>query len=262
MRWQIASQRRAWAEFRAHVGQQARRRRRPQGNRLLEIHGLVGGIGEQAGLCWTAEQDAQRLAQTARDRTEEHHRLVLRAVAEIGGHFLLGAAHSLGNLGLRVSLVNGQALAVANGARPRAKGFPPGASDRDSWLTLRDAAPLLNRAAAATTNRHLERIAEAINGLSSDGRFVAIDERRGMDYHRRRPQSVPHASPRSGTYETQPGMVRISMVAAGLDPEADAPAVHGLLVAAMQPVLLTMRQLRNEVPKALRAEGLTYHEHL
>jgi hypothetical protein len=70
---------------------------------------MIGAIGEQAGLCWGFEQDAQRFDATRNKISKEHHRLVLRALSEAGGHFLLGAAHSLGNLGLRIALLDPQA---------------------------------------------------------------------------------------------------------------------------------------------------------
>ena len=53
-----------------------RPRRIPAPNRLLELHGLAGGIGEQLGLAWTVEQDVQRLIATSAERPAEHQRLV------------------------------------------------------------------------------------------------------------------------------------------------------------------------------------------
>src|ERR1035438_9337920 len=70
---------------------------------------MIGAIAEQAGLCWGFEQDAQRFDATRNKISKEHHRLVLRALSEAGGHSLLGAAHSLGNLGLRIALLDPQA---------------------------------------------------------------------------------------------------------------------------------------------------------
>lgn len=67
-------------------------------NRILEMHGLMGSIGEQLGMGWTAEQDAQRLLLTTDQRDELTTRLMLRALSELVGHFILGATHSLANL--------------------------------------------------------------------------------------------------------------------------------------------------------------------
>jgi hypothetical protein len=43
-----------------------------------------------------------------------------------------------------------------------------------------------------------------------------------------------------------------------VEPEADADTVHAILVAGMEPVRLAMRNVRLLLPKAIRAEGLTY----
>jgi hypothetical protein len=52
---------------------------------MLEIHGLMGAIGEQLGMAWTAEQDAQRLVLTSYGRHELTNRLMLRAQSESSG---------------------------------------------------------------------------------------------------------------------------------------------------------------------------------
>src|SRR5712691_11618000 len=129
--WQLASQRGGWAAFRSYADQSAdRRARRKDPNRIVELHAMIGAIGEQAGLCWGFEQDAQRFDATRHKITKEHHRLVLRALSEAGGHFLLGAAHSLGNLGVRIALLDPQAGPAIQAARPKAD-FAPGSTTRE-----------------------------------------------------------------------------------------------------------------------------------
>jgi hypothetical protein len=101
-----------------------RPRRIPAPNRLLELHGLAGAIGEQLGLAWTAEQDVQRFIATSAGRLAEHQRLVQRALAETAAYFLLGASHSLANMVLRLVILNPGALNLLSGRRPRANGYP------------------------------------------------------------------------------------------------------------------------------------------
>lgn len=258
--WQLASQRGGWAAFRSYVDQSAdRRSRRKDPNRIVEIHAMIGAIGEQAGLCWGFEQDAQRFDVTRKKITEEHHRLVVRALSEAGGHFLLGAAHSLGNLGLRIALLDPLAGPVVQAARPRAD-FTPGSGDKKAWLSLSVSSGILATASSSSTNVPLTRVSAAVSRLADDPRYVAFDSRRGMDYHRLRPQSVPHASPRRGVSRAGDGIVSIDLPGPVLDPEADADRVHQLLVEAMESVRQAMVSIRNDLSKTVRAAGLWYHE--
>jgi hypothetical protein len=45
-----------------------------------------------------------------------------------------------------------------------------------------------------------------------------------------------------------------------LDPEADADRVYQLLIKAMEAVRQAMVTIRNDLAKAVRADGLWYHE--
>jgi hypothetical protein len=141
---------------------------------------MIGAIGEQAGLCWGFEQDAQRFDATRNKITKEHHRLVLRALSEAGGHFLLGAAHSLGNLGLRIGLLDPQAGPAIQAARPKAD-FAPGSDDKRAWLSLSVSSEILAKAASGSGNVPLARISAAVSGLAADPRYVALDSRRGIE---------------------------------------------------------------------------------
>jgi hypothetical protein len=128
---------------------------------------MIGAIGEQAGLCWGFEQDAQRFDATRNKISEEHHRLVLRALSEAGGHFLLGAAHSLGNLGLRIALLDPLAGPAIQVARPKAD-FAPGSEDKRAWLSLSVSSEILVKAASGSVNVPLARISTAVSGLAAD----------------------------------------------------------------------------------------------
>jgi hypothetical protein len=210
-------------------------------------------------LCWGFEQDAQRFDATRNKIPEEHHRLVLRALCEAGGHFLLGAAHSLGNLGLRIALLDSQASQQIQAGKPKAD-FTPGSDDKAAWLTLGVSSRALADGASAASNVPLRRIAAAVCELAGDPRYVALDSRRGMDYHRLRPQSVPHTSPKHGISRAGPGFMTIDLPGPVLDPEADADRVHQLLIEAMEAVRQAMVAIRNDVAKSARASGLWYHE--
>jgi hypothetical protein len=258
--WQQASQRGGWAAFRSYTDRSGdRRARRKDPNRVVELHAMIGAIGEQAILCWGFEQDAQRFDATRHTISEEHHRLVLRAYSEASGHFLLGAAHSLGNLGLRIALLDPQAACEIQAANSKAD-FAAGSDDRRAWLSLSVSSKVLTDAAGKSSNIPLGRVVAAVCGLACDPRFVALDTRRGMDYHRLRPQSVPHASPKRGITQPGDGFVTIELPSPVLDPEADADRVYRLLIEAMEAVRQAMVAIRNDMAKAVRAAGIWYHE--
>ena len=258
MAWQQASQLGGWAAFRSVLDQTLARRVRPKDDpdRIVEIHAIAGAIGEQLALCWAGEQDAQRVLAAALE--DEHRRLVLRAVSESAGHFLLGAAHSLGNLVVRVALLDSSAGPEVRRQLPTAADLSAGSDDRRAWVSLSKASEILKRASAASSNTDLGRCADAIEALYLDPRFRGLEDRRGMDFHRLRPQSVQHSSPRVGIVETTGATSSISMVAARFDSEADGVKVHDILVKAMTPVMAATRVLKREIPKSIRSSGYLY----
>jgi len=235
-----------------------RGKRIPPPNRLLEIHGLAGAIGEQLGLAWTAEQDVQRFVATRGERGPGHQRLIQRALAELAGHFVLGAAHSLANLTLRLLLLNTQASVQLCKAY-KVPEFPPGADDRTVWPTLNDRMiKAMTRAATSSANRFMVAAATAVNDLHGGTAFAALSQRRGLDYHRRRPQSIEHVSPRKDVMTHGPAVSTFTMPAPALEPEADPDAVHQVVIDALEPLRSTMHTIRLLLPKAIRAEGITY----
>lgn len=236
-----------------------RGKRLPAPNRLLEIHGLAGAIGEQLGLAWTAEQDVQRLVMSRLNRTPEHQRLVQRALAELAAHYALGGAHSLANFTLRVMLLNEQAALALFSRYPKANQFRPGSDERNAWLTF-NKSMMTNLCAAAeiSSNRFITRSVNALGTLSQSTPFLALEKRRGLDYHRRRPQSVEHVSPRTDVVTNEAGTTTLTMPSAVLEPEANADTVHEIVVAALEELRITMREIRSQLPKAIRYEGITY----
>jgi hypothetical protein len=228
-------------------------------NRLLELHGLMGAIGEQLGLAWTIELDIQRMLATAESRTPEHQRVVQRALAESAAYFLLGASHSLANLVLRLLLVNREAAATIVAWQPRANGFRPLSDDRFAWVSLdHTVGKRLAKSASASTNQSMADAVEAIRVLQRSRAFRDLDERRGMDYHRRRPQSLQHASPRKEAMRHEPTQSVFTMFGAQLEPEADADRVHDVVLAATTALFTAMTAVRQLIPEAIRAEGINF----
>ncbi|MEV5013504.1 hypothetical protein ACIGW1_05060 [Streptomyces sp. NPDC053780] len=158
-------------------------------------------------------------------------------------HFLLGAAHSLANLVLRVALCDPSAARVINEPKKnhKAQGFQPGSDLTMAWPTFSSSlkvelwAQVLPNAAEASDLGPLKKLVARLSLLQQDPRFRALDQRRGMDYHRQRPQSVKHRSPRTGIWSfneaTKTSTTR--MVASAADARRDETLVHQICVDAL-----------------------------
>ena len=227
-------------------------------NRLMEIRGLMGSIGEQLGLAWTAEQDTQRIRATKRYREIEHQVMIQRAVAELSGHYTLGAGHSLANLVLRILLLNDNAAASLNSRYGDADGFQPGNDSQQSWKTFnKGLLKGLADAGVASSNGYMVQLVNSMHSLFNEDEFQALNLRRGMDYHRRRPQSVAHGSRRTGAIQVGAeltGTVRLAEV----EVESNANRVHDVALGAMLKLRETMSNVRILHVRAIRAEGLYY----
>jgi len=227
-------------------------------NRVLEIHGLMGAIGEQLGLAWSAEQDVQRLIITSESRDEITNRLMIRSISELAGQFALGAAHSLANLVLRTLLLNAEAAETLMRAY-NGQTFAPGSDERGAWPTF---GPRMSRhvldAATSGGNPGMLTMASALEALEESQEFRTLEGRRGMDYHRRRPQSVPHTAPRAGTVSTSAHVTKLSMVSPQLEGDADGFAVHAIVTEALERLALSMRAVRQAIPQSIRGEGISY----
>lgn len=240
-------------------------------NRAVEIHGIAGSIGEQLTLAWAAEQDAQRYQSPELDRPEEHladlenlQRMAVRALCEMSTHFLLGAAHGLANLVLRVLLCNTDAAVSINAFCKRAEGFLPGSDLRAAWPTFGPTGDLwvkvLPSAAAASQIMPLVALVARLNSLREDLRFRALEQRRGMDYHRHRPQSLAHTSPRTGIWsnDAEKKIATMTMSAATADVRRDETVVHTICANALTCVSSAMRDLEPLIAAGLAASHLAW----
>lgn len=229
-------------------------------NRVLELHGMMGAIGEQLLLAWVAEQDVQRVEMTAAERANDLVTTMLgRAHAELASHFLLGASHSLGNLVLRFMLLDSASTsAFARAHRNyREADFAPHSDARQGWLTFNKT--LVSELQAATrlsSSAALRKMVIALDELRDSAGYRGLDDRRGMDYHRRRPQSVPHTAPRAGTWSEQNGHESIALVAPQLEPEARLPLVHQAVEAALLEVAAAMTKVRHLAPVVFTELGI------
>lgn len=135
----------------------------------------------------------------------------------------------------------------------------PGSDERTVWPTFGPTmAKQLRRAAGVSHNAGLEGVAEVVSGYGTMPAYLSLDGRRGMDYHRRRPQSVAHTARREGTVSTTRGQTTLRMVAPQLEPDASADVVHSVAVAPLEALAATMREVRRLIPEAVRGERINY----
>lgn len=231
-----------------------------ESERLAELLGIMGDLGERAGLAWAAYQDAQRIVSSADKRDYLEQRVILRAASEQVGHYLLGIGHGIGNLALRILLFNPVAATHINGLKvfKRAKGFEPNIDDRWGWRALSELPQPLREAAEETENSPMKVIAATVGALQGDQRFATLDRRRGMDFHRRRPQSLAHSASRGGIWENRNGQRWMGVGGAQLDQDAVAEVVYETVTEAITPVLDAMLGVASNLGDALRAEGVHF----
>ncbi|WP_371476354.1 hypothetical protein [Kitasatospora sp. NBC_00315] len=242
-------------------------------NRVVELHGLMGSIGEQLALAYAAEQDAQRwlarpIVGDANDplrlRTgQEHHRMAARGLCEASAHFSLAAAHALANTVLRVLLLDAVAADVINSSPfgKKGNGFPPGEDqNKQAWLTFAPPGKFWSETlvAAAAPAAQMTALVERLTHLQADPRFDALDQRRGGYYHRHRPQSITHASPRKGIASSTGDVVSIDLVGAGDhavndDAVNDEKQLHRVVADALTMLTDTMREMDPLIADAARS---------
>lgn len=74
---------------------------------------------------------------------------------------------------------------------PRAQGFAPFSDDREAWVVLSPRlVTALEAAAAAVGGAGISELVNAVASLRQDPRWTALEQRRGVDFHRWRPQSI------------------------------------------------------------------------
>ena len=236
-------------------------RRPSEPNRILEIHGLMGGIGEQLSLAWTAEQDLQRVEATSDRRAVEVNTMLGRAYAELCQHFVLGASQGLMNLVLRIVLLDDKAAACFFGGKSkhRREDFVPGANGRDGWVGF---APkeldTMRSAAEASQMNRLVALVSRLTAFHSSPAFDEVWDRRGMDYHRRRPQSVPHTAARAGLVQQEGPIRTIQIDEAAMELEADLEQIHLVTINALEGLYDCMADLREQIPLAIDELGIYY----
>lgn len=146
----------------------------------------------------------------------------------------------------------------------KAQGFEPASSLKAAWPTFSPAAELWSRvlpeaARASGLQSHAALVTRLLT-LQRDPRFDALDARRGMDYHRHRPQSLDHRSPSSGivSTDTTTGTSTMRMPTARMDSRSDEQAVHRICTDALTCVAEAIDDMEPLITEALSARHLVW----
>ncbi len=122
-----------------------------------------------------------------------------RAMADMVTHFLLATGHALANVTIRTLALD--ARMHAHLLDSLGSPSPVNSQNPKDWLSLnQDNVRQLRRVAKKTASSALQTIPEAATDLVLSPDWQELDQLRGADYHRRRPQSaglsgVPLANP-------------------------------------------------------------------
>lgn len=174
----------------------------PEG-RLTETIGRMAATGEQLGLASTCSRDARRWLAQPSDTISGP--IAARSLAEITGYYTLSSGHGLANITLRTLLLDVSAAASLNAKYKEAAGFPPFTDDRAAWRPLsHQLVEALRNAAQVVQQPTVSSLVGVLADLVTDPRWIALEARRGADFHRWRPQSIAGGVPQKSPWSQLP----------------------------------------------------------
>ena len=161
---------------------------RAEPGRVFTMFGRIASAGEQLGIAGAAYRDAR--AWLNQDVPNDRARLPARALAEIAGYYTLSTAHGLVNIAARLLALETRSRAILTKEHPRSKGFPPFDERHDHWLVLSSHSVGALEKAADHHRPRAQQLIQLLRTLVDDERWSKLVERRDIDFHRWRPQSV------------------------------------------------------------------------
>lgn len=169
----------AYAEFWESAGAEE--------NRLYELAGCRAGVGEQVGLACTAERDYlgwERMKLEGVEAVEAE--MAKRALAEVVGHYVLGAGHGLFNLAARTVALDGALKSDLR--RKLGTDFPPLSEQRKDWPPAANG-KTLQAVARSSVIPEIRSVADPIVTLVASVEWKRLNDARGSDFHRWRVQT-------------------------------------------------------------------------
>jgi hypothetical protein len=158
-------------------------------NRLYELAGCRAGIGEQIGLACTAERDYIGWEQMKLEGVESvEAEMAKRALAEVVGHYVLGAGHGLFNLSARTVALDAELKSDLRSKIGTA--FPPLSEKWNDWPSANSKrANKLQTIARSSPIPEIQIVVDPIVVLVASPEWERLNDARGSDFHRWRVQT-------------------------------------------------------------------------
>lgn len=174
-------------------------------DRAYEVAGRMAAVGEQFGLAFSAAVEASFWREAVDSApTKEAAHMGWRAMTELMTYYIMGASHGLINVAART-------LAFDSNLRDRIRAIFPTAlpvfseEKTDSLSFNAKNVGGLFRIAKEHPSPSVAALIGPLKGLAADPDWRALEQARGKDFHRWRPQSIsrlPQVSPWTQEGET------------------------------------------------------------
>ena len=168
------------------------------------LAGQMASVGEQLAVAYAAAIEVARWYQMRLGPDESPAReMSMRGMVEAQSQFVIGGGHGLANVAVRAMGIH-RDLRAALARAFRHKGgpaFAPFSRDRRDWISLNSVSAIaLQTVAKGSGYGAVEAMVEPVVSLGLGRPWNDLVDRRGVDFHRWRPQShgmagVAHESP-------------------------------------------------------------------
>lgn len=156
--------------------------------RMYIIIGRIASAGEQLGLAGIAYRDAR--AWLEKGGTGDAVRIRARALAEVVSYFALSAAHGVANVTARLLALELRSRAILASLEKQSGGFAPFDPKDAGWLPMNARTVASLEAAVVHHQPTVTRLVALLRSLVDDVDWSRLVERRHIDFHRWRPQSI------------------------------------------------------------------------
>lgn len=231
--------------------------------RMYEVRGLMASMGEKLAVivmieheldCWELELPAARVDQVAKE-------MARRALADLAATYVISLGHDLANLTGRVLALD---LASHDKLDQELKTrLPPGSSEKADWLSLSKVREL-RRIAFAVGSTDLTNLVAPAHQLRTKKAWMELEESRGGDFHRWRPQSAGIVGAALGQFGVTDGETKVYPVTAGREVGRDLPGkvadqIQALGRGALRELTAAMESVSNAmVPVIERTTALRF----